>query len=57
MKLLRYGIKGTEKPAVLDKNGKIRNLSSYISDFGPENINLEINILLLNSNFIFDLIL
>ena len=41
MKLLRYGIKGSEKPAVLDKNGKIRNLSSYVSDFGPENINLE----------------
>ena len=38
MKLLRYGIKGSEKPAVLDKNGKIRNLSSYVSDFGPENI-------------------
>ena len=41
MKFLRYGIKGGEKPAVLDKNGKIRNLSSYVSDFGPENINLE----------------
>ena len=41
MKLLRYGIKGSEKPAVLDKNGKIRNLSSYVSDFGPENINLD----------------
>ena len=41
MKLLRYGIKGNERPAVLDKNGKIRNLSSYVSDFGPENINLD----------------
>ena len=41
MKLLRVGTKGSEKPAVLDKNGKIRNLSSYISDFGPENINFE----------------
>ena len=41
MKLLRYGTKGSEKPAVLDKNGKIRNLSSYVFDFGPENINLE----------------
>ena len=41
MKLLRYGIKGSEKPAVLDKNGKIRNLSSYVSDFCPENINLD----------------
>ena len=41
MKLLRYGIKGSEKPAVLDKKGKIRNLSPYVSDFGPENINLD----------------
>ena len=41
MKLLRVGTKGSEKPAVLDKNGKIRNLSSYVSDFGPGNINLE----------------
>ena len=41
MKLLRYGTKGSEKPAVLDKNGKIRNLSSYVSDFSPGNINLE----------------
>ena len=41
MKLLRYGIKGSEKPAVLDKNGKIRNISSCVSDFGPGNINLE----------------
>ena len=44
MKLLRYGIKGSEKPAVLDKKGKIRNLSSYVSDFGPRNINLETSI-------------
>ena len=41
MKLLRYGIKGSEKPAVLDKNGKIRNLSSHVPDFDPENINLD----------------
>ena len=30
MKLLRVGKKGTEKPAALDKNGKIRDISSYI---------------------------
>jgi len=41
MKLLRCGNKGSEKPVVLDKNGKIRDLSSHISDFDPENINFE----------------
>lgn len=39
MKLLRCGKKGNEKPAALDKNGKIRDLSSYVSDFDPENLN------------------
>ena len=41
MKLLRIGKKGEEKPAILDKDGKIRDLSSYISDFDPENLNFE----------------
>ena len=31
MKLLRVGNKGNEKPAVLDKEGKIRDISSHIS--------------------------
>tara|TARA_Y100000996_G_scaffold277204_1_gene218553 strand:- start:150 stop:992 length:843 start_codon:yes stop_codon:yes gene_type:complete len=39
MKLLRVGNKGKEKPAMLDKNGKIRDLSSEINDFNPENLN------------------
>ena len=39
MKLLRIGNKGKEKPAILDKNGKIRDLSSEINDFNPENLN------------------
>jgi 2-keto-4-pentenoate hydratase/2-oxohepta-3-ene-1,7-dioic acid hydratase in catechol pathway len=39
MKLLRCGDVGKEKPAALDKSGKIRDLSSYIDDFNPENIN------------------
>ena len=39
MKLLRYGNIGNEKPAALDKSGKIRDLSSIIDDFNPENIN------------------
>ena len=41
MKLLRYGNKGKEKPAALDKNGKIRNLSSYLTDFDTKNLNFE----------------
>ncbi len=32
MKLLRYGPKGQERPAVLDAEGKIRDLNAYISD-------------------------
>tara|TARA_B100001741_G_scaffold247962_1_gene209462 strand:+ start:258 stop:1100 length:843 start_codon:yes stop_codon:yes gene_type:complete len=39
MKLLRIGNKGKEKPAVLDKDGKIRDLSSEVNDFTPENLN------------------
>jgi len=42
MKLLRCGDIGKEKPAALDKNEKIRDLSSYVTDFNPENINFEI---------------
>ena len=41
MKLLRCGNKNNEKPAALDKNGKIRDLSSKISDFNPETLNFE----------------
>jgi 2-keto-4-pentenoate hydratase/2-oxohepta-3-ene-1,7-dioic acid hydratase in catechol pathway len=39
MKFLRCGNVGKEKPATLDKSGKIRDLSSHIDDFNPENIN------------------
>jgi len=39
MKLLRVGQKGKEKPAVLDKDGKIRDISSHIKDFNPDNLN------------------
>ncbi len=39
MKLLRIGNKGKEKPAILDKDGKIRDLSSMIRDINPENLN------------------
>jgi 2,4-diketo-3-deoxy-L-fuconate hydrolase len=38
MKLLRYGPKGKEKPGILDKNGKIRDLSKVIPDITGETI-------------------
>ncbi len=41
MKLLRVGPKGKEVPAILDKDNIIRDLSSYISDFNPDNLNFE----------------
>jgi len=41
MKLLRVGPKNKEKPAVLDKNAKIRDVSSHVKDFNPENLNFE----------------
>ena len=41
MKFLRVGSLGNEKPASLDKNGKLRDLSNYISDFNSDTINFE----------------
>ena len=41
MKLLRCGDKGKEKPATLDKNGKIRDVSAYVTDFDAKNLNFE----------------
>ena len=41
MKLLRCGKTGSEKPAALDKNGKIRDLSSCVTDFDSEHLNFE----------------
>ena len=41
MKLLRVGAKKKEKPAVLDKNGKIRDISSHIKDLNPDSLNFE----------------
>ena len=38
MKLLRLGNKGKEKPAALDTNSKIRDLSSVIKDLTPDNL-------------------
>ena len=41
MKLLRVGKKGKEKPAILDKNKKIRDLSSHIDDFNSDYLNFD----------------
>ena len=38
MKLLRYGPKGKEKPGILDKDGKIRDLSGHITDITGDTI-------------------
>ena len=35
MKLVRYGASGAEKPALLDANGVLRDLSVHISDITP----------------------
>ena len=41
MKLLRVGQIGNEKPAILDKSGKIRDLSQHLSDFNPFTLSFE----------------
>ena len=41
MKLLRVGHKGKEKPAVLDKDGKIRDISSHVKDLNPDHLNFD----------------
>ncbi|RZO62248.1 MAG: FAA hydrolase family protein [Candidatus Pelagibacterales bacterium] len=41
MKLLRIGEKGKEKPAALDKDGKIRDISSHIKDLNSDHLNFE----------------
>ena len=41
MKLLRIGSNGNEKPAALDKNGKIRDISSIVSDLDPSTLNFK----------------
>jgi 2-keto-4-pentenoate hydratase/2-oxohepta-3-ene-1,7-dioic acid hydratase in catechol pathway len=38
MKLLRCGAKGQEKPAVLDADGNIRDLSTHIADLSDDNL-------------------
>jgi len=41
MKLCRIGELGKEKPAIIDKDGSYKDLSSAISDFNPESLNFE----------------
>ncbi len=38
MKLLRYGIKGQEKPGLVDRAGKLRDLSAVVADINPETL-------------------
>jgi 2-keto-4-pentenoate hydratase/2-oxohepta-3-ene-1,7-dioic acid hydratase in catechol pathway len=38
MKLLRYGPRGQEKPGLLDRSGKIRDLSGVIADLTPDQL-------------------
>jgi 2-keto-4-pentenoate hydratase/2-oxohepta-3-ene-1,7-dioic acid hydratase in catechol pathway len=38
MKLLRYGTPGAEKPAILDGDGAIRDLSDHVADIGGKDI-------------------
>jgi 2-keto-4-pentenoate hydratase/2-oxohepta-3-ene-1,7-dioic acid hydratase in catechol pathway len=38
MKLVRYGAIGKEKPGILDKDGKLRDLSAVITDISGETI-------------------
>ena len=41
MKLLRVGAKGAEKPAILDADGSIRDLSGVVGDIGGETLTPE----------------
>lgn len=43
MKLLRYGVKGQEKPGVLDPQGQIRDLSSVIQDINGQVLAAELD--------------
>ena len=41
MKLLRYGPQGQEKPAILDAEGQVRDLSGHVADFASAAVSLE----------------
>jgi 2-keto-4-pentenoate hydratase/2-oxohepta-3-ene-1,7-dioic acid hydratase in catechol pathway len=42
LKLLRVGPKGAEKPAILDRDGVARDVSSIVRDFSPETVSLDL---------------
>ena len=41
MKLLRIGVKGSEKPALIDNENKYRDLSPILKDLDPSTLNFE----------------
>ncbi len=41
MKLLRYGAPGSEKPGILDADGKVRSLEGHVDDFAGESLSDE----------------
>tara|TARA_B100000029_G_scaffold412548_1_gene415230 strand:+ start:133 stop:978 length:846 start_codon:yes stop_codon:yes gene_type:complete len=51
MILLRIGPKGKERPAILDKNGTIRDISSIVEDLNPFFLNFDLIEKLSKSNF------
>ena len=36
MKLVRYGVKGAEKPGIVDVTGRIRDLSAVVADINGQ---------------------
>ena len=38
MKLARYGKPGKEKPALVDAQGRLRDLSTHVTDIGGESL-------------------
>ena len=41
MKLLRVGLPGKEKPAIIDNEKNFRDLSKVVNDFNPQNLNFD----------------
>jgi 2-keto-4-pentenoate hydratase/2-oxohepta-3-ene-1,7-dioic acid hydratase in catechol pathway len=41
MKLMRVGKPGAERPAILDKDGKVRDLSAHVADIGGRHLSAE----------------
>ncbi len=38
MKLVRYGTRGSERPAIVDKNGLLRDISALVQDINPTSL-------------------